>query len=90
MTDTQNNPNLNSSKAIFVSKNVKITLMKNCTLKHNNRTYQGGTTLEVSPKEADYLIDNYFAVKGTTLPPGGMIIPEIHAPKARDDSDRLR
>ncbi|WP_271790455.1 hypothetical protein [Commensalibacter communis] len=80
--------NGNPPSAFFVSTGTTtVTLMSNRTLIHNGIEYPGGTTLDLPIKDAEFLIKHHYAVAGSLLPKGGIIVPKTHTPKAGSDVD---
>lgn len=64
-----------------------VTLLRNFTLKHEGKNHAGGTTLEVSDQDAEFLIRNHYAVAGSLLPPGGMLVPGMPVPAYGNSHD---
>lgn len=86
--DNSKEQNGNQPSAPFVSTGkTTVTLLSLRTLRHNGIEYKGGTTLDLPTKDADRLIKNYYAVAGSMLPVGGIIVPKTHNPKAGSDVD---
>lgn len=80
--------NGNQPSAPFVSTGkTTVTLLSIRTLRHNGIEYKGGTTLDLPTENADFLIKNHYAVAGSMLPVGGIIVPKTHNPKAGSDVD---
>lgn len=80
--------NGNQPSAPFVSTGkTTVTLLSTRTLRHNGIEYKGGTTLDLPTENADFLIKNYYAVAGSMLPVGGIVVPKTHNPKAGSDVD---
>lgn len=80
--------NGNQPSAPFVSTGkTTVTLLSIRTLRHNGIEYKGGTTLDLPTENADFLIKNHYAVPGSMLPVGGIIVPKTHNPKAGSDVD---
>ncbi|CAI3945453.1 hypothetical protein [Commensalibacter papalotli (ex Botero et al. 2024)] len=74
------------SSAFFASTGTTtVTLMRNRTLYHNGVRYKGGTILDLPQQDADHLIKHHYAVEGSILPAGGVIIPQPHIPKEGSD-----
>lgn len=79
--------NGNQPSALLVSDaKTTITILRNRTLRHNGIEYKGGTTLDLPTKDADFLIKHHYAVVGSLLPEGGIIVPKTHIPKAGSDA----
>lgn len=86
LDDNAKEQNGNQPSASFVSTGkTTITVLSNRTLYHNGVRYTGGTTLDLPTKDADHLIKNCYAVAGSMLPVGGIIVPKTHNPKAGSD-----
>ncbi|MDI2091618.1 DUF7210 family protein [Commensalibacter oyaizuii] len=85
--DKTKEQNGNQPSALFVSTGkTTITVLQNRTLRHNGVKYKGGTTLDLPTKDADFLIKNHYAVAGSILPAGGVVVPKTHTPKAGSDA----